>query len=100
MSYVDPLSHLYAVIQPINRPYFPHSAYAKVTTVELRNPVILGRYLQAGFVYMRRLEFKYEHIMREPTNGCYVELTKEKDVGSFPIDSAKGRRLIQRISYF
>jgi hypothetical protein len=54
----------------------------------------------AGFVYIRRLEFKYEHIMREPTDGCHVELTKERDFGSMPIDSAKARRLIRRISYF
>ena len=100
MLYVDPLSHIYAVIQPINRPYFPHSAYVRTTTAELRNPLLLERYLQAGFVYIRRLEFKYEHIMREPTNGCHVELTKERDVGSLPIDSVKGRRLIRRICYF
>lgn len=100
MSYVDPLSHLYAIIQPINRPYFPHAAYVRTTTVELRNPVKLERYLQAGFVYIRRLEFKYMHIMREPTDGCHVELTKEMDVGSIPIDSVKARRLIRRISYF
>lgn len=100
MSYVDPLSHLYATIQPINRAYFSHSAYIKTTTVHLRDPVVLEKYRQAGFVYIRRLEFKYEHIMREPTDGCHVELTKEMDFGSMHIDSLKARRLIRRISYF
>jgi len=100
MSYVDPLSHLYATIQPINRAHFSHSAYIRTTTVQLRDPVVLESYLLAGFVYIRRLEFKYEHIMREPTDGCHVELTKERDFGSMPIDSAKARRLIRRISYF
>jgi hypothetical protein len=100
MLYVDPLSHLYAVIQPINRAYFSQTARIRTTTVELRNPVLLESYLQAGFVYIRRLEFKYEHIMREPTNGCHVELTKEMDFGSMPINSVKARRLIRRISYF
>jgi len=100
MFYADPLSHLYAVVQPINRAWFPHAAYVRTTTVELRNPVKLEKYIQSGFVYIRRLEFKYQHIMRELTDGCHVELTKEMDLGSIPIDSAKARRLIQRISYF
>ena len=36
-----PYYYLYTSIQPLNRPYFPHSAFVKVTTVELRNPATL-----------------------------------------------------------
>jgi hypothetical protein len=100
MMYLEPLSQVYAAIQPLNRPYFSHSVFVKINTAELRNPVILAKYISEGFIYIRRLHYKYHHILREPTNGCYVELTKEKDIGSLPIESAAARKLIRRISYF
>lgn len=95
-----PYYYLYTSIQPLNRPYFPHSAFVKVTTVELRNPATLKKYIDDGFVYIRRLHYNYHHILREPTNGCYVELTKERDIGSLKIDSFAAKKLIRRISYF
>lgn len=94
------LSHLYAVIQPLNRTYFSQPAISRVTTVELRDPAVLNHYIESGFVYIRRLHYNYNHILRTPTNGCYVELTKMEDVGSMPINSPSARRLIRRLSYF
>ena len=100
MSYPDPYSHLHLIATPLNRLYFGHAALVRTTTADLRNAVTLEYYMNAGFMYIRRLHYNYHYIMREPTNGCYVELTKERDIGSIPIDSAAARKLIRRVSYF
>jgi hypothetical protein len=97
---VNRLSHLYAVSQPLNRNFFSQPAISRVTTVELRDPSVLNYYIENGFVYIRRLHYNYNHILRYPTNGCYVELTKMEDLGSMPINSPSARRLIGRLSYF
>jgi hypothetical protein len=94
------LSYLYAIVQPLNRPYFNQPAIARVTTVELRDPVVLKYYVDNGFVYIRRLNYNYNHILRDPTDGCNVELTKQWNLGSILIDSYQARKLIKRLSYF
>jgi hypothetical protein len=94
------LSHLYGVVWHLNRAYFPQPHTVKTTTPQLRNPATLEKYVAGGLKYIRRLDYNYHHIMREPTDGCTVELTKEPEIGSIPIDSAKARKLIQRRSYF
>jgi hypothetical protein len=94
------LSYLYSVVLPLNRPYFAHAAVVKTTTPELRDPLVLRYYLDQGFLYIRRLHYNYNHILRTPTDGCNVELTKQRDLGSMPLDSPKARKLIRRISYF
>jgi len=72
----------------------------RTTTLALRNPRILQTYVKAGFHYMRQLHYDYNKIAREPTIGCYVELSVQDGVGAVAIDSAKGRNLINRDSYF
>jgi hypothetical protein len=94
------LSHLFAIVQPLNRTYLSQAAIVRLTTVELRDPLVLKYYTDSGFVYIRRLHYNYNHILREPTDGCNVELTKMRDAGSIPIDSYQARKLIKRLSYF
>lgn len=94
------LSYLYAIVQPLNRPYFTQNAIVKTTTVELRDPFLINYYLANGFIYIRRLHYNYNHILRTPTDGCDVELTKHQDIGSFLLDSPQARKLIRRICYF
>ena len=96
---MDEFSHLYAVIQPLNRP-FMRETIVRTTTVELRDPLVLKYHLDNGFIYIRRLNYNYNHILRTPTDGCNVELTKLQDVGSFLLDSPAARKLIRRICYF
>jgi hypothetical protein len=97
---VEKLLPVYAVTQPINRHYMVHASLIKTTTVEIRDPIILKHHIDNGFLFIRRLHYNYNHILRGPTNGCNVELTKIQDWGSILIDSPAGRRLIKRICYF
>ena len=72
----------------------------RTTTTELKNPETLAKYKNDGFLYIRKLNYNYNKIMREPTVGCYVELSFLEEVGSFQIDSPRARKLINRLSYF
>ena len=56
--------------------------------------------MRSGFIYIRQLHYDYNKIAREPTIGCYVELSVEPGIGTIPLDSAKARKLIKRSSYF
>jgi hypothetical protein len=82
----------------LSRPYF--TQLLRTTTVELRDPLVLKYYLDNGFLYIRRLHYNYNYILREPTDGCKVELTKQPNVGSILINSPQARKLIRRICYF
>ena len=92
-------SYIYAVIQCLTRDKLNQSA-TKITTVELRDPITQKKYIDRGFRYIRRLHYNYNHILREPTNGCYVEISRVRDIGSIPIHSLAAKKLIARLSYF
>ena len=96
----DHLSHHFAIPQAVNTSYFTHPLAVRITTPELRNEFMLNLYIQRGFKYIRRLHYNYNYILREPTDGCLVELTKRQDVGSIPIQSAAAKKLIRRVAYF
>ena len=87
---------------PSNPPYDYADRFriARTSTLALRDPRIFQRFTQAGFLYMRRLHYDYNKISREPTIGCYVEMSVQPTVDSFSIFSPKARRLIKRDSYF
>jgi len=82
------------------RNHFSYAALARTTTVNLRNPVVLQGYIDAGFLHIRQLHYHYNKILREPTNGCYVELTRNETVSSFPIQSRAAKKMINRLRYF
>jgi hypothetical protein len=96
----EKLSQVYAVVQPLNRAPYSNHLNRRTTTILLRNPLILSNYIEKGFIFIRRLHYEYNHIMREPTNGCRVELSRYKEVGSIPIASDAAIKLITRVSYF
>jgi hypothetical protein len=73
---------------------------AVVLTMDLVYPTILSTYTNMGYKYIRQVHRPYKFITREPSIGCIVQLTRDRDVGSHLIDSPKGRKLIRRISYF
>ena len=80
--------------------YADYFRITRASTYSLRDPYVLNEYLKQGFMYIRRLNYEYNKIAREPTVGCYVELTMRRDIGSYPILSQKGLRLIKNNSYF
>lgn len=87
---------------PINtwHSYADRFRITRTTTVALRDHYVLENFRRCGFNHIRQLHYEYNKITREPTIGCYVELSVEPGVGTIPIDSAKGRKLIKRSSYF
>jgi hypothetical protein len=96
----DPNSYLYGVVKHLNPAYSAELTPSRLETPALRDPILLQKYVALGYCYIRRLNYNYHHIMREPTDGCMVELTKYRELGSIPIDSVKARKLIRRVSYF
>ena len=49
---------------------------------------------------MRRVPQNYNKILRQPTIGCLVEFYATPYPGTLEVDSAAGRRLLRRLSYF
>ena len=80
--------------------YADHFRITRTNTYSLRDPFVFNRYVSSGLQHIRKLHYEYNKIAREPTVGCYVELSVYPEIGSFPIHSAKARRLINRMSYF
>ena len=96
------MSSEYTPPGPINtwHSYVDRFRIARTNTVALRDPYIMDFYVRSGFNHIRQLHYDYNKIAREPTIGCYVELSVEADVDTVPIDSPKARKLIKRQSYF
>jgi hypothetical protein len=65
-------------------------------TRDLQDKRLLKTYMALGFQHIRRIV----SIERFPTIGCLVELSLVPNIGSVPIDSPQGRRLINKMSYF
>ena len=66
----------------------------------LQNPNILQSYREDGYNYVRKYHKLYDNILRAPTVGCYVMLSRTSYPTFFPIDSRDGKKLIKKISYF
>ena len=85
---------------PVNN-YLDMFRMTIVSTYELKKPGVLERYLERGFLYIRRRDSKpIRQIVRDPTVGCMVELTIQPVFESVPIQSAKGLALIKKVCYF
>ena len=71
-----------------------------VDTNDLRKVGALDLYKNMGYTYIRQVHRPYNAILRSPSVGCIVQLTPWKEIGSYLINSPKGRKLIRRVSYF
>ena len=74
--------------------------YAICFTRKLRQPAVLAEYLQRGFRWIRQKPQDYNRILRNPTDGCLVELSVMKMPWMVPIHSARGREMIRKVRYF
>jgi hypothetical protein len=79
-----------------------HDFYSKkrILTQDLQDPEILLYLKMLGFVWIRRYIQPLNSFLRTPTLGCWVELFKVQDMRCVSIDSAEGRKLINRLCYF
>lgn len=73
----------------------------RVHSVLLKDSSILNDLLNEGYLYMKKYNFvSFHEITRFPTVGCVVELYTIPRVGAFPINSDKGKKLINKLCYF
>ena len=69
-------------------------------SIELNDPIMISNLKNNGFCWIRRHNKQLFSVLRFPTVGCILEVSKEWDIGYVPIDSPTGKKLIQRICYF
>ncbi len=67
----------------------------RVYTRDLQNKGTLKMYMSLGFQHIRRVI----SLERFPTIGSLAELCVAPNVGTVPIDSPQGRRLINKLAY-
>lgn len=73
----------------------------RVYSLDLQNKEVLQQYLDKGYKWVKRVEFKhFNQITRYPTIGCTLELSIGYDVGAVEINSVYGRRMIKKLCYF
>jgi hypothetical protein len=73
----------------------------RVFTSELKNNERIEYYRNQGFHWIKRIENKnFKQIIRNPTIGCYVELTTIYRYGTVPINSYIGKKIITKLCYF
>ena len=84
----------------LNATYARTFRIARTDTTALKNQSILDAYIADGFLYIRKLHYKYVDILREPVTGSKVELTVLPMADSILINSDKAKKFIRRISYF
>ena len=77
-------------------------SYGSITvpSAVLRDKKILNCFIGKGYNFIRQAPKLYDSILRNPTIGCYVELSYFKQILSIPINSKKAKTLIYRNSYF
>jgi hypothetical protein len=71
-----------------------------ILSVNLQNKQTLENYMNLGYLWVRRIEYKFNNITRFPTVGCILEISNVRDIGSVLINSNKGKRMINKLCYF
>ncbi len=68
---------------------------------ELRNKDKYNKYREQGFCWIKQKHYdNFKNILRFPTLGCRVEISKSPAPGFIPICSRKGKRIINKLCYF
>jgi len=71
-----------------------------ILSFDLQNKQALQNYMNAGYLWVRRVEYKFNYITRVPTIGCILEISNVRDIGSVLINSSKGKGMINKLCYF
>ena len=72
----------------------------RLLSTDLQDPITLATLKNEGFGWIRRYNLHLDYVLRRPSVGCIVEITKAWDLGCVPIDSPAAKKLIRRICYF
>lgn len=73
----------------------------RVPSILLQDSNILNELIAEGYYHIKKYNFtSFHEITRFPTVGCIVELYTIPNVGTFPINSDKAKKLINKLCYF
>lgn len=72
----------------------------KVLSTDLKDKQKFDKYYKEGYRFIRKFNEKdHKYTLRNPTIGCYVEIFKNPYYNVVPINSIKGKKLINKICY-
>jgi hypothetical protein len=71
-----------------------------IFSADLQNKDVYDRLLDDGFVWVRQRHLQFERLVRCPTVGRWLEISRMPQVESVSIESPKGQKLINRLCYF
>lgn len=72
-----------------------------ILSTELRKKEVYDKLVGQGYCWVRqRYQKHYIDILRFPTIGRWLEISKTYDLRCVPIDSYKGRKLINSYCFF
>ncbi len=68
---------------------------------ELKNKEKYKKYTDEGFCWIKQKHSEYfRNILRFPSIGCRVEISKSPAPGFVPICSKQGKKIINKLCYF
>lgn len=73
----------------------------QMLNIDLQNIDTYNKIYNDGYHYILRIHIsKLSNILRFPSIGFYVELSKYPQPGTIKIDSRNGKKLIKKLCYF
>jgi hypothetical protein len=81
--------------------YLDHFRCKPYWSQDLLCPEVMAHVQEQGFKWIRRIDSRrFEHIVRNPTVGCMVEVCFLRHVGCVPIDSSAAKKMLRKLCYF
>jgi hypothetical protein len=72
-----------------------------IFSAELQNKDIYDKLIADGFLWIKQKHnLHFDRIVRFPTVGRRLEISRMPQIGSVPIQSLKGQKLINTLCYF
>ncbi len=71
-----------------------------IFSADLQNKEVYDQLLTDGFLWVRQKHRSFERLVRCPTVGRWLEISRMPQQFSVPIGSLKGQKLINRLCYF
>jgi hypothetical protein len=67
---------------------------------ELQNKEVYDKLVGDGFIWIKqKYNLHFDRIVRNPTVGCWLEISRLPQLRSVEITSSKGRKLINKLCY-